>query len=136
MKKIISTVLVGLTGLFGGCSEAVEKNATVKAEDRAVVVKLSATEGKEMLAKDKDIILVDVRTVEEFKEGHIPNAKNIVLDTIKDEASVGLPKDAKIIVYCRSGVRSKDASKRLVALGYKHVYDMGGIINWPYEVVK
>ena len=98
--------------------------------------KVSPEVGKEMLAKEK-ITLVDVREVQEFSAGHIPGAKLISLGTIEREAPKQLKdKKAKIMVYCRSGVRSKKAADQLLSLGYEEVYDLGGIIDWPYEVEK
>jgi phage shock protein E len=98
--------------------------------------KVSPEVGKEMLAKDK-ITLVDVREVQEFSAGHIPGAKLISLGTIEREAPKQLKdKKAKIMVYCRSGVRSKKAADQLLSMGYEEVYDLGGIIDWPYEVEK
>ena len=98
--------------------------------------KVSPEVGKEMLAKEK-ITLVDVREVQEFSAGHIPGAKLISLGTIEREAPKQLKdKKAKIMVYCRSGVRSKKAADQLLSMGYEEVYDLGGIIDWPYEVEK
>ena len=107
-----------------------------KIDGGSMITKVSPAEGKELLAHDQEIILVDVRRDEEFEEGHIPNANHIVLDTLAEVAPAKLPKDAKVMVYCKAGGRSKKAAETLDALGYQHVYDLGGIQDWPYEVVK
>lgn len=84
-----------------------------------------------------EVIVVDVRTESEFKSGHIPNALLIPNESIGKTRLVLLPDlDAEILVYCRSGNRSAQAAKKLIALGYTKVYDFGGISSWPYEVVK
>ena len=97
--------------------------------------KISAQEAKEMM-ESQDVIIVDVRTQEEYNEGYIENAILIPNESIS-EAPRELPdKDAIILVYCRSGNRSKQAADKLVALGYTNIYDFGGIIDWPYEIVE
>jgi rhodanese-related sulfurtransferase len=96
--------------------------------------KISAQQGREMLLNDSSVILLDVRTLQEYQEVRIPNALLIPLDTLRAMAGEKLAdKDAKIIIYCRSGNRSKQAADILIELGYTNVYDMGGIIDWPYE---
>ena len=82
------------------------------------------------------IIILDVRTQEEFDAGHIAGAILIPNETILDEQPELLPDlDAEILVYCRSGNRSAQSANKLLAIGYTNVYDFGGIIDWPYEVV-
>jgi rhodanese-related sulfurtransferase len=91
----------------------------------------------EMMASGEDFILVDVRAQAEFDEGHIEGALLLPVDQIETLSVEQLPnKDAVILVYCRSGSRSAQASKILVELGYINVYDFGGIIDWPGEIVK
>ena len=83
------------------------------------------------------LVLVDVRSPEEYREGHIPGSKLIPLDRLASEAEVSFNTfDTPIVVYCRSGRRSQEAAETLVAMGYTRVYDMGGIIDWPYEVER
>jgi len=97
--------------------------------------KISAQEAKEMM-ESQDVIIVDVHTQAEYNEGYIENAILIPNESIS-EAPRELPdKDAIILVYCRSGKRSKEASDKLVSLGYTNIYDFGGIIDWPYEIVE
>lgn len=87
-----------------------------------------------MLLNDPSVILLDVRTLPEYQEIRIPNALLIPLDSLRASAGEELTdKDAKIIIYCRSGNRSKQAADILIEMGYTDIYDMGGIIDWPYE---
>jgi rhodanese-related sulfurtransferase len=96
--------------------------------------KITAQQGKEILQSDSSVILLDVRTVAENKEIRIPDSLLIPLDTLQVQAATLLSdKNAKIIIYCRSGNRSKEAADILIELGYTNVLDMGGIIDWPYE---
>lgn len=102
----------------------------------ATYKKISAEEAKKIIDSE-DVIVLDVRTQEEYNEGHIVNAVLLPVNDIADKALETLPnKDAKILVYCRSGNRSATASKQLIKMGYTNVYDFGGIISWPYEIVK
>lgn len=96
--------------------------------------KISAKDVKELLISDSSVILLDVRTVAENYELRIPGSTLIPLDTLEAKAeSLLANKEVKIIVYCRSGNRSKEAADILIGLGYKNVFDLGGIIDWPYE---
>ena len=98
---------------------------------------ITAQEAKTIMDSETDYIIIDARTQEEFAEGHIENAILIPEYEIKNRAEKELPdKDALILVYCRSGRRSKIASKELVRLGYTNVKEFGGIIDWPYETVR
>ncbi len=98
---------------------------------------LSQAEAKKKLDEDKEIILLDVRTTKEYIEEHIPNSLLLPLDTIKKDAEKKLiNKEAAIFVYCRSGGRSATAASILVNLGYSNVYNIGGILSWPYETEK
>ena len=88
-----------------------------------------------MMETQNNVVILDVRTQEEFQEGHIPNAICIPNESIQDQAeSVLKDKDQTILVYCRSGNRSKQASQKLVKLGYTQIKEFGGIQNWPYEI--
>ncbi|MCX7709474.1 MAG: rhodanese-like domain-containing protein [Clostridia bacterium] len=91
-------------------------------------------EAKKRLDRETGIILLDVRTLEEYQEKHIPNSLLIPVDVIEKEAPAKLTnKEAEIFVYCRSGRRSVAAAEALVKMGYSNVYNLGGIIDWPYE---
>lgn len=98
---------------------------------------ITAQEGKRMLEEETDILLLDVRRADEFAAEHIAGALNVPNESIGDARPDQLPSlDAGIIVYCRTGVRSKEAAQKLKDLGYSRVYDMGGIVDWPYDTVK
>jgi len=106
----------------------------IKDAQASVYKKISAAEAQEMMGED--VIILDVRTLSEFNEGHIPNAILLPYNEIKDKAETILPDiDKTILVYCRSGRRSELAVKDLIDLGYTSVYDFGGIINWMGDVV-
>lgn len=96
--------------------------------------KITAQEARDLLQRDSSVILLDVRTVAENKELRIPGSLLIPLDTLGEQAQTLLAdKTAKIVIYCRSGNRSKQAADILIELGYENIYDLGGIIDWPYE---
>lgn len=98
--------------------------------------KMTATEAKARMDSGEPVIILDVRTQSEFASGHIAGAVLIPNETIGAEKPAGLPDTgAEILVYCRSGNRSAQAARKLVAMGYTNVWDFGGIIDWPYETV-
>ena len=98
---------------------------------------ITAEQAKTIMDTEKDYVIIDARTEEEFAEGHIENAILIPEYEIAKRAEKELPdKEQPILVYCRSGRRSKIASEELTRLGYTNVKEFGGIIDWPYEVVK
>ena len=96
--------------------------------------KKTAEEAKNRMDSDDTIIILDVRTQEEYEESHIPGAILIPNESIGTEKQEQLPDmDQEILVYCRSGNRSAQAAKKLVEAGYTQIYDFGGIMDWPYE---
>ena len=98
--------------------------------------KISAAKAHKMMSESKDFILLDVRTDEEYREQRIEGAVLLPDFEITDRAEKELPDKNKLMfVYCRSGRRSESASKVLVSLGYTQVFDIGGILNWPYETI-
>lgn len=98
---------------------------------------ISIDEAVAMMEEENDYIILDVRTPEEFAERHIPNAINVPNETIGDDPIPELPReDQLILVYCRSGNRSKQASEKLAAIGYTNVYEFGGINDWTGETVS
>lgn len=104
-------------------------------EQEPVYVNITAQEAKELMENETNYVILDTRTQEEYDEKHIPGAILIPYDEILEKAEEILPdKDQLILVYCRSGRRSKLASEDLVALGYTNIREFGGIIDWPYEV--
>lgn len=131
LKGLIFMLLISLS-LFGltSCKEDGENK-------KITYEQITAQQAKEIMDTQNDYIIIDARTEEEFEDGHIKNAILIPEYEIADRAEEELPnKDALILVYCRSGRRSKIASEELVKLGYTNVKEFGGIIDWPYEVVK
>ena len=99
--------------------------------------KISAADAYKIMSESKDFVLLDVRTEEEFSERRIEGAVLIPHLEIKARAGKELPDKKKVIfVYCRSGGRSAFASGELVSLGYSNVYDIGGIIDWPYQTIS
>ena len=129
MKRIISICFAaGLCLLiFAGCAQEESKVENTYQQ-------ITAQDAKTIMDTEKDYIIIDARTEEEFAAGHIANAVLIPEYEIAERAEAELPdKDALILVYCRSGRRSKIASEELVKLGYTNVKEFGGIIDWPYE---
>lgn len=99
--------------------------------------KITAEEAKEVMQSGDPYIILDVRTLEEYHEGHIEGAILLTDNELEEKAESILPdKEATILVYCRSGRRSAAAAKELIHMGYTKVYDFGGIIDWPYEVIN
>lgn len=107
------------------------------AEREGTYKQISMDEAVTMMEEQTDYIILDVRTPQEFAEKHIPNAINVPNESIGDKTIPELPReDQLILVYCRSGNRSKQASEKLVALGYTNVYEFGGINDWTGETVS
>ena len=130
VKGLIIMLLISLS-LFGltACGGENEKTPTYE--------QITAEQAKTIMDTEKDYVIIDARTEEEFAEGHIENAILIPEYEIKDRAEKELPdKEQLILVYCRSGRRSKIASEELVRLGYTNEKEFGGIIDWPYETVR
>lgn len=100
---------------------------------------ISMEEGRKIIESENDYIILDVRTKEEYDDGHIPGAINVANEDISTsmQSIEQLPdKKRKILVYCRSGNRSKQAAKKLAALGYSNVVEFGGIIEWKGDLEK
>ena len=126
MRKLVSVFLAAI--FLAGCSAPKE---TVSYRQ------ISMDEAITMMEEESGYIILDVRTPEEFADKHIPGAVNIPNETIAAEEIPELPeKDQLILVYCRSGNRSKQASEKLAALGYTNVVEFGGINSWPGETVS
>ena len=138
MKKfkgliILLSVILSLFGLTA-CDSGTE-NLDSEAGKTTTYEQISAEEAKTIMDSEKDYVIIDARTEEEFADGHIEGAILIPEYEIAERAENELPdKDKLILVYCRSGRRSKIASDELVKLGYTNVKEFGGIIDWPYEV--
>ena len=115
--------------LLSGCAAQAQKEQSYR--------QINMDEAIAMMEAENDYIILDVRTPEEFSEKHIPGAINVANETIGSEEIPELPdKDQLILVYCRSGNRSKQASEKLVALGYTNIVEFGGINDWPGEVIS
>ncbi|MEE0059717.1 MAG: rhodanese-like domain-containing protein [Acutalibacteraceae bacterium] len=108
-------------------------------EEEAMITyrSVSSQEAKELMDTEDSYIILDVRTEEEYEQGHIKNAVLIPDYEIESRAEGELPdKDQLIMVYCRSGRRSKNASAMLISLGYTNIVEFGGIIDWEYDIEK
>lgn len=106
-------------------------------DEKAGYRQITMDEAAVMMEQEQNYIILDVRTVEEFDDKHIPDAINIPNETIGSEEISELPdKNQLILVYCRSGNRSKQASEKLMALGYTNIVEFGGIIDWTGETVS
>lgn len=129
---------------FGGCKAKEEAPLSTEAPTTKTTEMINMTyeqisqdEAKRIMDTESDYIIIDARTQEEFDEGHIENAILIPEYEIQEKAPELIPdKNALILVYCRSGRRSKIASEALAELGYTNVKEFGGIIDWEYEIVK
>lgn len=129
------TALAGLTGRFGAAAGSNGSNAANGSGSSASYQQVDAETAKELMDTEDDYVILDVRTQAEYDESHIPGAILIPHDTVATAAEDALPdKGQLILVYCRSGNRSKQASQALVDLGYTNVVEFGGINSWPYEV--
>ena len=127
MRKLILLLLAAM--LLVGCGQANQNN------QEAVYMNITAEEPKKIMDSEEGYIILDTRTQAEYDEGHIPGAIVISHDEITEKAEEVLTdKNRLILVYCRSGRRSKIAAEALVELGYTNIKEFGGIIDWPYEV--
>ena len=150
MKRVVALlVAVLLLGgvIFASCGQTLASmsntapaNTAVSTEEaapKAEYRKIDAADAKEMMESNPDAIILDVRTQQEFDEKHIDGAVLIPDTELKDRAAAELPdKEAVILIYCRSGNRSRSAANALLEMGYSNVYDFGGINDWPYETVS
>ena len=126
MKKLIPIFLSAL--LLTGCG-GTSNNPT------NTYRQISMDEAVAMMEQESGYIILDVRRPDEYAAGHIPNAINVPNETIGTDAIPELPdKDQLILVYCRSGRRSKEAAEKLVKLGYTNIVEFGGILDWKGEV--
>ena len=127
MKKLVFLLLAVM--MLTACGQDKEN------DQGAVYMNITAEEAKRIMDSEEDYIILDTRTEAEYDEGHIPGAIQISHDEIEEKAEQLLPdKDQLLLVYCRSGRRSKLAAEALVKLGYTNIKEFGGIIDWPYEV--
>ena len=128
MKKLIPILLSAL--MFTGCA-GTSNNQT------STYRQISMDEAVNMMAQETGYIILDVRRPDEFAAGHIPNAINVPNETIGTAEIPELPdKNQLIMVYCRSGRRSKEASEKLVKLGYTNIVEFGGILDWKGDIIS
>jgi len=128
MKKLL---ILALSLFLAGCM------VTKKSETSSSYKTISSTEAQQMIEDNKDALILDVRTAAEYESGHIPNAINLSnediqagkVDSLKDKSQL-------IMVYCRSGNRSRQAAQKLAELGYTNVVDFGGIQSWQGDIEK
>ena len=123
-------------GIIGGADGPTSIIVSEKGE-KAMYEQITAEEAKKIMDSGEEHIILDTREQDEFDEGHIPGAILIPYTEIENKAEEMLPdKDKLILVYCRSGRRSKIAAESLSKLGYTNVKEFGGIIDWTYEIEK
>ena len=128
MKKLLPILLSAL--MFTGCSGTSNSQTNTYRQ-------ISMDEAVTMMAQETGYIILDVRRPDEFAAGHIPNAINVANETIGTAEIPELPeKNQLIMVYCRSGRRSKEASEKLVKLGYTNIVEFGGILDWKGEIIS
>lgn len=144
MKRRFASLCASLTvlALLASCAPATSTGGNVGTPAPSASVsapvstyqKIDAEAAKKLMDEDASIVVVDVRRPDEYAEGHVPGAINIPNEDIGETRPAALPDlGAPLIVYCRTGVRSKAAADKLAAMGYASVLDMGGIVDWPYE---
>ncbi len=131
MKHVLGIVAVALlfmVALQGGCAGEPEPEG---------IQLITPEEAYKNMEEDPDIVLVDVRTPQEYEESHVPGSILLPLDQLEELAPERLPDtDAVIYLICRSGNRSAQAARLLEEMGYTRLYDLGGIQQWPYETVS
>ena len=137
MKKIVSIILICL--MMTACTQNPPEetmNETTKQTEPAYM-NITQEEAKKIMDSQTGYVILDVREQDEFDAGHIPGAILIPYGSIEDKAPSMLPdKDQLILVYCRSGRRSKIAAEALEKMGYTNIKEFGGILDWPYEIVE
>ena len=122
-KAVICALLAALLLTSAACAEQYYRQITQE-------------EAARIMDEETGYIILDVRTEKEYGEGHIPGAINLPNEDIGEDALEALPdRDQMILVYCRSGRRSKEASEKLAALGYAQVLEFGGIMTWTGDIV-
>ncbi len=147
-KSVMATFLAAVLALtlLCGCSAKTDTAAVTEAttdtqaqsqDEKGTYKQISSDEAAELMKTEKDFIILDVRRQDEYDSGHIPGAICVPNETIGTADIPELPdKSQLILVYCRSGRRSKEASQKLADMGYTNITEFGGIIDWKGEIVK
>lgn len=132
MKRILLPLLLILF-ILTGCAQKLDGDGMI---GKATYIQIDQEKAKEMMAVNDGHVIVDVRRADEYAAGHIPGAILIPNESIGTEKPEQLPdKDQIILIYCRSGNRSKQAAQKLADMGYTNIYEFGGINTWTGEVV-
>ena len=137
MKKVIY-IIVLIIIIVGGFTLVIEnKENSIDNKEESVIKYVSMDEIVQIMNENSNYIILDVRSMQEYNEGHIPNAICIPNETISEDIINKLPnKEQLILIYCRSGNRSKQAAQKLKNLGYTNLIEFGGIIDWAGDIVK
>jgi rhodanese-related sulfurtransferase len=135
MRRILLFILVVLsTGAITSCNNSTSKGN--EKDDSSAIRYSNMHDIKAIIKENQDYVILDVRTLDEYQEGHIPGAINIPNENIANIAGEKLTnKEQLILVYCRSGNRSKQAAKTLANMGYTNIIEFGGIIDWDGDLV-
>ena len=138
--KRFAIILLLLILILTSCGKSEGEIKMIKNKDG--YIEITQDMAKEIMDKEKDILIIDVREEDEYKESRIKGATLLPLSVLKSAEAENaalevIPdKGAKALVYCRSGRRSKEASKILADLGYSNIYEFGGILTWQYDIEK
>ena len=134
MNKILCSILIIILLVIGVILMLSKKDKNIENEMR--IKHVSMDKIVQIMNENTDYIILDVRTIAEYNEGHIPNAICIPNETIGNNTISELPdKEQLILIYCRSGNRSKQAAEKLKKLGYTNLIEFGGIIDWKGEII-
>ena len=140
MKKTVCLILVLLIAVFlTACQNRKEENKMEK--NAKGYYEITQEKAKEIMDSEKDILIIDVREEDEYNESHIKGALLLPLSVLYSEEAENsaeelIPdKNMKVLIYCRSGRRSKEASAILASFGYENIYEFGGILTWQYDIV-
>lgn len=143
MKKLLTLIFAAVLAVSAVCfaqEETTATNTQTVQTQTAAYKTLTPQQAKERIEQNANIVVLDVRSQEEFAAGHLPNAVLLPVDLIEaksaEVAKVLPDKDAEILVYCRSGKHAHRASQALANMGYTNIEHIGGIMDWPYEIVK
>ena len=129
-KTLICCLLIALSCWMTGCQ--------TQNDSQSAYQQITADQAKDMMDSQSDYLILDVREADEYESGHIPGAVLFPVGSIDRESAEQLipDKDTLLLVYCRSGNRSKTAALALAELGYTQVYEFGGINDWPYDIAS